>query len=462
MLSRTTLATTIVIFAMLASGLSFYVAPRYANAQGTNCHTATAAEVTASGGAIAGKPVCDADRAAGITKDAGAAKAYLLSIAKNLRNSQAPPDKAHIDPLNNSFATCAARFLEAYKNAYGPVNVVSAFRCGPRSPAEIKCDRSENGRAGGATNSNHQVGIAMDINTAGGKSSYETLKSFAQANPGYGVTFPWPFYNGSVDKPHMQATNKDNPSCTGVTGTPVTPSANTSLTSPLSEAVRSLFGGNQLNTSQCITSMNPLIIAHAGTVPQSQCLTNGQQPQLPPPPPPPPPQQPASSGSPAAPAQPSTPAQPTASSEYPQTNPTSGLINTNTSSNTNTNGTATSSYDEIGEYLDPTLTSDSIDIATPIDIELNASTSDAIALDGKKSTSTLLGATGTLAMSSSLSVPQTFTSGNLANSPGSSFVGGQNTFLSRLLDTMKNTLLYALNYLKPFGGRVPGQGAPLE
>jgi hypothetical protein len=185
---------------------------------------ATQAQVDASnGGLTLGQLTCPDLSQLGITGDAGAAKAYLLSIAKDLRNSAAPPDKAHIDPLNNSFAICAANFLKAYKDAYGPVYVVSAFRCGPNSPSNISCDRSENGRAGGATNSNHQLGTAMDINPAGGNSSYDTLKSFAQANPGYGVTFPQPFYNGSIDKNHMQATNPRNPSCTGVSGTPVTP-----------------------------------------------------------------------------------------------------------------------------------------------------------------------------------------------------------------------------------------------
>jgi len=37
---------------------------------------------------------------------------------------------------------------------------------------------------------------------------------------------------------------------------------------------------------------------------------------------------------------------------------------------------------------------------------------------------------------------------------------GENTFILRMLDAMKNTLLLALNYLKPFGGYVPGTVPP--
>lgn len=182
-----------------------------------------------------------------IGQDEGQAKAYLLSIAKNLRNSQAPPDAAHIQPLHPTFAICAAKFLQDYAKQYGAVHVVSAFRCGPRSPASITCDRTENARAGGAANSNHQIGIALDINPAAGGASYETLKSFSDANPGYGVTFPWPFYNDSTDKPHMQATNKVAPSCTGVTGVPVAsgPTVNTSPTSALTQSLRNWLAPQQ-------------------------------------------------------------------------------------------------------------------------------------------------------------------------------------------------------------------------
>lgn len=186
----------------------------------------------------------------GISATAEAAKKYLLSIASGIRNSKAPPDWAHIQPLNDSFAICAAHFLAAYIKAYGPVNVVSAFRCGPRTDPRLSCNRSENGNAGGATNSNHQIGMAVDINPNGGNSSYNTLKSFSLANPGYGIQFPWPFYAGSIDKNHMEATNRSTGACDGVPGTPVItgPAADPSTTPSASSAAPTAALANMMRT----------------------------------------------------------------------------------------------------------------------------------------------------------------------------------------------------------------------
>ena len=303
-------------------------------ADGSAGHTATPGEVRA--GALPGRPVCPGDTKAGITNDAGAAKAYLQSIARDLRNSKAPPTSGgRIDKLNNAFATCAANFLKAYAQKYGPIFVVSAFRCGPRSPASIQCDRTENARARGATNSNHQIGMAMDVNPASG--NYAQLHAFARASPQFGVGFPL----GMGDRPHMQPTNMRSPSCSGVAGTPAnTPPPQTSQTTPTSGITSGIRdwaqGSSAMNTAECFTSLNPPVIAPPGTVQQSQCLTNGQgqQPQLPPQPPapqqpsPPPqmqqpqmppqqqfPQQPQSSIQPALSTQPTLQAQPTLSTQ---------------------------------------------------------------------------------------------------------------------------------------------------
>ncbi len=163
----------------------------------------------------------------------------------------------------------------------------------------------------------------------------------------------------------------------------------------------------------------------------------GQQP-----PPPPPQQQPPQS-------------QPTTPSTQQQT-PVSNLLSIPTSTsavstniNVNQNTNATSTLDLIEEFLNPV--SDSITIGTAVDIDLNPDTRDAISLNGKKPTSTL-NATGTLAIYQTLSVPQTFTSNDLANNPVSGYFSGENTFIWKILETMKNTLLLALSYLRPFGG----------
>lgn len=215
-------------------------------------HPATAEEAAAGGGKngvttiIVGETqVCPEDIGAGISEDAGIAKAYLLSIARDLRNSQAPPTRERINRLNNSFAICEAKFLKAYTNAYGPIYVASAFRCGPNTPKEIECDRTENGRAGGAPNSNHQIGIAVDVNPADG--NYARAQSFAQSNPQYGV---W-FRLGMGDPPHMEPVNRANPSCSGVEGTPVTSAGARTPSSSVSDYVRDYLGGSDQSSAAC-------------------------------------------------------------------------------------------------------------------------------------------------------------------------------------------------------------------
>ncbi|MBI4088397.1 hypothetical protein HY418_03420 [Candidatus Kaiserbacteria bacterium] len=423
------------------------------------CHSPSAAEIEA--GALPGTQVCPADVKAGITNDAGQAKQYLLSIARNLRYSQAPPDKTHIDALNNSFAICAANFLKAYAQHYGPVYVVSAFRCGPRSPANINCDRSENGRAGGATNSNHQIGVAMDINLAGGNSSYDTLRSFAQQNPGYGVNFPWPFYNGSIDKPHMQATNKSSPSCSGVAGTPVTPSGSASQT-PVTTAANLI--------RQALGLQQPPPQQQPAAYPQSQA-----QPQ--------PANHPTANATPiGAPASDQSPTACTPSyfcsgnTYYYKTSscsnleiqtctngcdgdscaisPVSSSINLTsgpTDSSSSGSGASASSgpstIDLIQAYANPT----TVDIAAADPVVLNQDLGNIASAVGNASASgdasqTQSGNTVALVPPGS---QETFTSPDLAASPPT--LSQKDTFTLNILESLKQSLLWALNYLRPFG-----------
>jgi len=92
--------------------------------------------------------------------------------------------------------------------------------------------------------------------------------AFAKANPQFGVGFPI----APGDKPHMQPTNKSNPSCTGVAGTPVNDAgsaAPSTPTSALSNAIRDALGMNQPPPQP---------------PPLPPPLPQSQQPQLPPPP----------------------------------------------------------------------------------------------------------------------------------------------------------------------------------
>ncbi len=147
--------------------------------------------------------ITDADRALGISNEVKATKDFLLSRARDLRNSKAPPTcPANIYRLNNTFAVCLSRFIKAADATYGEgaVTIVSAFR----SPdANDSC--GNNAAAGGAPGSNHQYGRAADVAPGRGL-SLEDLQDFAKANPQLGVCFPYvprltsgTFY----DPPHM-------------------------------------------------------------------------------------------------------------------------------------------------------------------------------------------------------------------------------------------------------------------
>jgi len=136
--------------------------------------------------------VSNLDKTLGITDSVSEAKAYLKTLTQDLRNSAAPPtDPSNIDRLNNTFAVCSAKFLKAYQTVYGKGSavIVSAYRDGPSGA---------NRRAGGAPNSKHTHGLALDINPKG-RGSYQTLWDFAKKNPGFAVCFPYL----SGDRPHM-------------------------------------------------------------------------------------------------------------------------------------------------------------------------------------------------------------------------------------------------------------------
>lgn len=162
------------------------------------CRAPTQGEIDA--GWKRGISICPTDIKRGFSEDVGAAKKYLFSIARNLRDSQAPPDWEHIKPLDPTFAVCAANFLKAYADERGPVAVVSACRSCPGG------DPGENARAGGVPNSRHTKGLALDVNPIGRGSSYQTLWAFARQHPEYGVCFP----HLGADPPHMTLTGADS------------------------------------------------------------------------------------------------------------------------------------------------------------------------------------------------------------------------------------------------------------
>ena len=377
-------------------------------------HIATQADVDSvtSGGIIVGVTVvCNTDSNT-VSADVGQAKEYLTSI---LRGGKCGPYTTNAAGLDPKFAICAARFLKDARAKDSNIYIASMYRSSAHQ-AYLCSGRCGvvNGPCAPAGSSKHQSGLAIDISNG-----QYILPGWIQAmGRGYGVQFPV-----RNDSGHMEPISGSN--CADANFKPSDTVGNLTTGGSLSDQIRRSLGMQQQ--------------------------------------PPPPPPQPIAEPQPTLPPQ-STPSNQTnttpspLSPEVPRITPISDIINNNTNTNTNTNGkatsSATSSYDLLDEYRD--LISDSIDIGKPVDISLNPDTKDAASLGGRRPTSTL-NASGTLA-SQTLSVPQTFTSNDLANSPVSGYIVGQNTFVLQVLDAMKNALLVALNYLKPFGG---GGSSPL-
>src|SRR3989344_2041471 len=317
---------------------------------------------------------------------------------------------SNISCLDAEFAQKVKRFMESVPG--GPPTIISAYR---RPEAQIALVRSGASKAG-PCESYHNYGLAVDFNNT---SQISWMRANAWVH-GINIIGAW-------DPNHFQD-------------------------------ARGRFG----QCGQCSNYQGDGMLSEPPSTP-SRTLSDqirqalGQQPPPPPPPMQPEPRRPPH---PPPPERPTVPTQSPSSSASTQITPLSDLINVNTNTDTNTNtnsaSSSTSTIDLINEFLDPI--SDSIDIGTIVDIDLNPDTSDATSLGAKRSAS--VSASGTLAIYRTLNVPQTFTSNDLANNPVSGYIGGDNTFALRILDTMKKALLLALEYLKPFGGYVPGTVPP--
>lgn len=316
---------------------------------------------------------------------------------------------SNVSCMNAEFAQKLKRFMEAVPG--GPPVITSGYRSIAEQNAIIARGDGAT-RVKSACDSYHPWGLAADFNNNSGATT-AWMRANASAH-GIATIGAW-------DLNHFQSGQGKGGECGKCAGDPIG---------------------------------NGVLADTAGSGPKSlsdqirQAL--GQQPLPPPPPPPPPPPQ-------------SQPVPPPTKQQTPLSDffgiPTStSAVSTNINVNTNTNATSTkstSTIDLINEFLDDPV-SGSIDIGKAVDIDLNPDTSDTASLNGKKPTSTL-STIGTLAINQTLSVPQTFTSSDLANSPFSIYMGGQNTFVWKILETMKNTLLLALSYLRPFGGIAPAQ-----
>ena len=394
---------------------------------GTESHAAKEGEVP---GVSAGTQTCGQ---AGILNGGCDTNPYPFLEQRRGGNVQITPSGGAgslANGINPALACRLSKLIQAFETKGCSIRISSAYRS---ASSQAETCKSICGNPGGCGtgcsapgNSCHQYGLAVDITsncTAQLRQYLGTKNPAAQGAQQFKLHFP---YSGD----HIQCIENMVAAC--------------------SVSTRGCDGSVQINPDlSTIPSASP-----SSQLSDAIRRAMGQQPPMPPQPPPPP--------QPTLPAQPTLPTQPTISSEIntstvanPQITPISDIINNNSNTNTNTKSasSSTSTIDLINEFGSDSV-SDSIDIGKAVDIDLNPDTSDAISLDGRKP-ATILSATGTLAIYQTLSVPQTFTSSDLANSPLSSSVVGENTFLRNVLQTMKNALLYALNYLKPFGGYTP-------
>ncbi len=425
-----------------------------------NPHTATTADIAA--GYPAGSQVCPSDyQQSEVTPESGEAKQYLRGILCSPDRDDyggKGPDGT-IQGLDAKFSICAAKFLQSAR-ASG-INV--CVREGARSVEK----QNEYVRRGiiackkGAM-CEHPRGIAIDVNVFPNPNSCPSYKRLHDSAPSFGVTF----YLGCKDAYHFVP--KKGSDCSG--GGVIQPETfydypqyyeQSSSLSSLVDMVRQALGQDQMNSDMCLTSLMPIVVAPAGTVPQSRCLTNAQvqQPPQPPPPPPPPQQQQPQSQQSQQPQQ-----QPPQSQQQPQQQQPQQQSSQNTSPRGNTPTLGTSDYENTSNPdLEPVsgYIIDSVGTAGPA---FNPDTNSVTTLT-PTTTPRIIYATGTITLlRPTYSSSQTFTSGDLVNNPSPLSVAQQqqNGFFFQILTSMKNTLLSVLNYLRPFGGAAPKQVTPLE
>lgn len=457
---------------------------------GAQPHTATADEVAA--GYPAGSLVCPGDQKV-IPADSGAAKQYLKTIA----TGRAASASWRIDELNPAFAICAARFLRFANDNGLNARITDAVRTyGEQQGA---CGRYQAG--GGIANcdmatAEHPKGIAID-STSGNQ-------PWMWANaPQFGLVY----YLGSRDSVHFVALTQSSYAKLA---------RNAPNATVMAQAQQNLSRGGG-----CLTpGFTPSSVGTPGDgsgLPFDGALRRTLG--VPPPPPPPsyqsqPLQSLQQNPSTQTQSQQSAPALDTLNTTaYPAgtcapqtrcseqdgniyyrtstcidqkyltcTNGCSGLtcnatstgsgssglfdlLNPATSSqSTNTGGSgtsnSTSTFDLIDFFANPLSVVD-VGTSTPIDItNLIEDTGNASVLHPNTPPQGTVIQTPPQGSAYGPVPQQTFTSGDLANTPG--VVVAQNTFAQNILAQMRATLLGVLVYLRPFGGVAPAQAGFIE
>ena len=201
-----------------------------------------------------------------------------------------------ISGLNGSFAICAAQFMQAFQQKYGgSLSITRAY-----FTTQCEANLCVNNKGCGALNnnpnpvSNHTRGLALDVTASVGQA---TLAQFAQANPQFGVCFPFSsaYHSSFVDNVHMilagiPGSEPNGPGCSNVKqacsagnfdpNTIVTPppappvtSGNTTPTptSGIANAVRNFFNP----PPQAATYAQPTSVTPISSTPVSTATTQG-------------------------------------------------------------------------------------------------------------------------------------------------------------------------------------------
>ena len=142
---------------------------------------------------------------------------FLKSLPREWSRSSSRDCKTYedknIDALAASFATSAAKFLQAYTRQYGAITITSAHRTqqeqvcvcigenGPCAGKPRVVKRKDGTRIVVRGISRHQLGLALDIRPGNGSvQEFVKLHDFARLNPQFGVHFPL----DQRDYPHME------------------------------------------------------------------------------------------------------------------------------------------------------------------------------------------------------------------------------------------------------------------
>lgn len=394
---------------------------------------------------------------------AGAAKEFIKQHATS---------DANISCLNAQFAEKLAALMKAAPG--GPPVVTAGYRGTGAQAQALASGASQVGPCG----SFHQYGLAADFNN----SNSQVTRWLRTNAPQYGLSaIPTLDINTGCstrssfcDPAHIQmggslpsrdqcgicATDNGGNGALPASGSPTTQS---SPTSALTNALCSLTNSCQQQQQQTQCGANAVL--YNGTCYPIQGQPATTQPQQ---------------TSPTQTTQPQTTNSPTTAT--PTTNPVSNQLNTNTNTNTNSLPiTGTSTSDLLNYYANYGAISTSTH-ATNTPITLNSNTSDISTLlvsntpdvtyayatnngQNPDGSGTGIGTTDTsgnviVSIQPTTTAGQTFTSGDLNNSPetsGSTYSPASTTFTQQLLENLKQILIQILNFLQPFGGTAQPQ-----